>query len=153
MNATNKKNAQRLNDLIAINLQTDQELAQYGKWTRKKVETMIVVDVHARDVFDEMVKKKIKDIEDFEWSKQARFYWRDDLDVAKVHVADVDFSYCNEYLGVKERLADHAAHRPLLHHPLAGARHVPRRRPPAPPARARPRRPRTWAARWASTCS
>jgi dynein heavy chain len=65
---------------------------------------MILVDVHARDVFEELVKKKIKDVEDFEWSKQARFYWRDDLDVAKVHVADVDFDYCNEYLGVKERL-------------------------------------------------
>ena len=63
-----------------------------------------MVKVHARDVFEDLVKKKIKDIEDFEWSKQARFYWRDDLDVAKVHVADVDFSYCNEYLGVKERL-------------------------------------------------
>ena len=83
MNQTNKKNQQRLNDLIAINLQTDQQLAAHGKWTRKKVETMILVDVHARDVFEEMVKKKIKDIEDFEWSKQARFYWRDDLDVAK----------------------------------------------------------------------
>ena len=104
MNQTNKKNAQRLNDLIAINLQTDQQLAEFGKWTRKKVETMILVDVHARDVFEELVKKKVKDIEDFEWSKQARFYWRDDLDVAKVHVADVDFDYCNEYLGVKERL-------------------------------------------------
>ena len=35
---------------------------------------------------------------------QARFYWRHDLDVARVSVADVDFDYCNEYLGVKERL-------------------------------------------------
>ena len=41
MNATNRKNLQRLNDMIAINLKTDQELAEYGKWTRKKVETMI----------------------------------------------------------------------------------------------------------------
>ena len=48
--------------------------------------------------------KKIKDIEDFEWSKQARFYWRHDLDCAKVCIADVEFVYCNEYLGVKERL-------------------------------------------------
>jgi dynein heavy chain len=104
MNLANKKNQQRLNDLIAINLKTDQELAAFGKWTRRKVETMILVDVHQRDVFDEMVKRKVKDVEDFDWAKQARFYWRDDLHVAKVHVADVDFDYCNEYLGVKERL-------------------------------------------------
>ena len=47
MGVTNKKNAQRLNDLIAINMQSDQELAQFGKWSRKKVETMILVDVRA----------------------------------------------------------------------------------------------------------
>jgi dynein heavy chain len=74
MNTVNKKNQQRLNDLIGINLQTDQQLAVHGRWTRCKVETMILVDVHARDVFDVMVKKKVKDVEDFEWSKQARFY-------------------------------------------------------------------------------
>lgn len=31
---------------------------------------MILVDVHQRDVFDELVKKKIKDMDDFEWLKQ-----------------------------------------------------------------------------------
>ena len=71
MNSMNRKNLQRLNDLIAINLKTDKELSEFGKWTRKKVETMILVDVHQRDVFDELVKKKIKDMEDFEWLKQA----------------------------------------------------------------------------------
>ena len=54
MGATNRKNLQRLNDMIAINLKTDQELAEYGKWTRRKVETMILVDVHQRDCFDEL---------------------------------------------------------------------------------------------------
>jgi hypothetical protein len=52
MNTVNKKNQQRLNDLIGINLQTDQQLAVHGRWTRCKVETMILVDVHARDVFE-----------------------------------------------------------------------------------------------------
>lgn len=33
---------------------------------------MILVDVHQRDVFDDLVKKKIKDMEDFEWLKQVR---------------------------------------------------------------------------------
>ena len=65
---------------------------------------MILVDVHQRDVFDEIVKKKIKDPDDFEWAKQARFYWRHEEEIAKVAVADVEFNYCNEYLGVKERL-------------------------------------------------
>ena len=104
MNATGKRNNQRLTDLVAINLKPDAELAVHGKWTRTKVETMILVDVHQRDVFDDMIKAKIKDSDHFEWQKQARFYFQHEKDVAQIAVADVDFDYCNEYLGVKERL-------------------------------------------------
>ena len=39
-----------------------------------------------------------RDPEDFEWQKQARFYWRHDFDHAQTSIADVDF----KYLGVKE---------------------------------------------------
>ena len=42
MNATGKRNLQRLNDLVALNLKADAELRQHGKWTRTKVETMIL---------------------------------------------------------------------------------------------------------------
>ena len=54
MNAVNRKNQQRLNDMIGVNLKTDRELREHGAWTRKKLETMILVDVHQRDVFDEV---------------------------------------------------------------------------------------------------
>lgn len=53
---------------------------------------------------EELVKHKIKDPTDFEWLKQARFYWRDDKDTVIISVCDVDFEYSYEYLGVKERL-------------------------------------------------
>jgi dynein heavy chain len=102
--ATNKKHQQRLTDLVSINMRSDQDLKQYGKWTRRKVETMILVDVHQRDVFVEIEQKRIRDPEDFEWQKQARFYWSHDDDISIVSIADVDFKYTNEYLGVKERL-------------------------------------------------
>ena len=104
MAATAKKNLQRLNELVAMNLKPDSDLAQFGSWTRTKIETMITVDVHQRDVFDDMVKQKIRDIDHFEWQKQARFYWDPNKEVAQIVVADVEFAYCNEYLGVKERL-------------------------------------------------
>ena len=36
---------------------------------------------------------------------QARFYFNTEpVEVAQIVIADVEFSYCNEYLGVKERL-------------------------------------------------
>lgn len=50
------------------------------------------------------MKHKIKDPTDFEWLKQARFYWREDKDTVIISVCDVDFEYSYEYLGVKERL-------------------------------------------------
>jgi dynein heavy chain len=112
LKAVNKKHQQRLTDLVAINMRSDGELRQYGGWTRRKVETMILVDVHQRDVSFDIEIHRVRDPEDFEWQKQARFYWRGDLDqndaqgegVAQVSIADVDFPYTNEYLGVKERL-------------------------------------------------
>ena len=71
MNVTNKKHQQRLNDLVQMNMQDDKTLRTYGNWTRKKIETMILVDVHQRDVFDEIVRKRVRDPEDIEWQKQG----------------------------------------------------------------------------------
>eukprot|EP00964_Phaeocystis_antarctica_P035361 scaffold20183_cov52-Phaeocystis_antarctica.AAC.5 len=41
-----------------------------------QVETMITVDVHQRDCYDELVQKKIREPDHFDWQKQARRrYW------------------------------------------------------------------------------
>ena len=104
MNSVVKKNQQRLTELVRLNLKSDAELSTFGPWTRTKIETMILVDVHQRDCFDDLSKLKIKEPEHFEWQKQARFYFQHEKDVAQVVIADVEFNYCNEYLGVKERL-------------------------------------------------
>lgn len=62
-----------------------------------------------RDVFADLWKKvkehRLKDASDFEWLKQTRLYWNNDAESALISIADVEFSYCYEYLGVKERLA------------------------------------------------
>ena len=36
-----RKNTQRLNELVAINLTSDGELSAHGAWTRTKVETIL----------------------------------------------------------------------------------------------------------------
>jgi len=103
MATVNRKFCQILSDLVAICL-TDLG----SKMNRTKYETLVTIHVHQRDLFNDIWKKvkehRIKDEGDFEWLKQTRFYWKSDSDHAIVSIADVDFTYSYEYLGVKERL-------------------------------------------------
>ncbi len=85
-----------LSDLAALSA------TQLIPLTRMKVETLITIQVHLRDVAEELMKKKIKDPNDFEWQKQSRFYWNEKGTLIKI--TDVEFVYCLEYIGCRERL-------------------------------------------------
>ncbi|TYZ58790.1 hypothetical protein PybrP1_001566 [[Pythium] brassicae (nom. inval.)] len=75
MQQTAKKHGAMLSELSSWCL-TDLGSAM----TRTKVETLITVQVHQRDCFLELCRlvkeKKVVDASDFEWLKQARFYWK-----------------------------------------------------------------------------
>ncbi|KAL0851104.1 hypothetical protein ABMA28_006975, partial [Loxostege sticticalis] len=98
MRLTNQKNLDLLNGLI------DQTVTDLNPLDRTRVETMITIHVHQRDIFDDLVRMRIKTPIDFEWQKQARFYYFEDSDDCIVSITDVDFLYQNEYLGITERL-------------------------------------------------
>jgi dynein heavy chain len=82
---------------------------------RRKIETLVTIHVHAKDVTSDIAalvkNKKLNDCNDFEWLKQARFYWKpagsDEVSAdgcSSIAITDVDFNYQFEYLGAKERL-------------------------------------------------
>lgn len=56
---------------------------------RKKVNTLIIIDVHARDIIDTFVRDSIMDAREFAWESQLRFYWdrqQDDINIRQCTV-------------------------------------------------------------------
>jgi dynein heavy chain len=98
MNATNQKITDILNTMIEM---TTKELT---KMDRVKYETLVTIQVHHRDVFDKLVKSHVKSPEDFEWLRQARFYWHETKDRCISSITNFDFQYQCEYLGCTDRL-------------------------------------------------
>uniref|UniRef100_A0A3B4ANT7 Uncharacterized protein n=1 Tax=Periophthalmus magnuspinnatus TaxID=409849 RepID=A0A3B4ANT7_9GOBI len=98
MPATKKKFLNLLSTLIK---QTTYDLT---KFNRVKFETLVTIHVHQSDIFNDLVKKRIRAASDFEWLKQSRFYFKAFLDKVIVSITNVDFIYQNEFLGCTDRL-------------------------------------------------
>lgn len=89
-------------------------LVVQGKLTKLQrtcMGALIVIDVHARTVTNNMIAAKCSSITDFEWTKQLRYYWEDDCgqlaqgdDDCVVRQTNTRFLYGYEYLGNTPRL-------------------------------------------------
>ncbi|XP_029909103.1 dynein heavy chain 10, axonemal [Myripristis murdjan] len=71
---------------------------------RRKINTVLIIDVHARDIVDSFVMNSIMDAHEFEWESQLRFYWLREPDDLFVHQCSATFSYGYEYMGLNGRL-------------------------------------------------
>lgn len=69
---------------------------------RITIKSLIVIDVHAKDVIEELIKLKISSEYDFQWLAQMRYYWEDATMLVRIINATVPFA--NEYLGNSDRL-------------------------------------------------
>jgi hypothetical protein len=51
---------------------------ELGGEVRRKVNTLVITDVHARDIVDTFVRDSVMDAREFAWESQLRFYWDKD---------------------------------------------------------------------------
>ncbi|CBH10362.1 dynein heavy chain, putative [Trypanosoma brucei gambiense DAL972] len=70
----------------------------------KKINTLIIVDVHGRDIVDRFVRDSITDVREFDWESQLRFYWERDGDTCAIRQCTGHFKYGYEYMGLNGRL-------------------------------------------------
>jgi dynein heavy chain len=80
-------------DLVRTNLDT---------LPRLTLGTSVILDVHNRDVIQNLIENKVKDVQDFEWLAQLRYYV--EQDVILVRMIDTEREYGYEYLGNQGRL-------------------------------------------------
>lgn len=72
------------------------------KLQRCTIGPLVVIDVHARDVIQDMADKNVTSIDDFDWLAQLRYYLEGSNLVVKMINASLPYAY--EYLGNSARL-------------------------------------------------
>ena len=99
-------------DLLAVVGKVRGELT---KLERQTLGALVVMDVHARDVVDNMSKSNVTSPEDFDWAAQLRTYWEPRPDAepgtpeaeektAMLRMMSAEVEYGYEYLGNSSRL-------------------------------------------------
>lgn len=73
-----------------------------GKMERLTLGSLVVVDVHARDVSSKLAHDGLADVNDFDWLAQLRYYFENQLLCVRMVNATLDYGY--EYLGNSDRL-------------------------------------------------
>jgi dynein heavy chain len=90
LNTKKQKIKEMMDTLIQLSLQDN-----LNKKDRTKIEAMVTIHVHQRDVFNDLQTFLAKDTgskgnfhNNFEWLKQTRIYWKMDIDNCIISITD-----------------------------------------------------------------
>ncbi|CAF1453141.1 unnamed protein product, partial [Rotaria magnacalcarata] len=91
-----------------LGMLADLVLADQPIVRRRKLEHLIIEHVHKRDVTRALIDKKVNTPTNFEWLAQMRLYFEPKhenvLEQLKIRMANAEFHYGFEYLGLQDRL-------------------------------------------------
>uniref|UniRef100_A0A8C4QIF7 AAA+ ATPase domain-containing protein n=1 Tax=Eptatretus burgeri TaxID=7764 RepID=A0A8C4QIF7_EPTBU len=92
----------------SLTVLADSVLTDQPPLRRQKLEHLITELVHQRDVTRMLVKNSVDNCKSFDWLSQMRFYFdlkqREVLKQLSIHMANAQFHYGFEYLGVQDKL-------------------------------------------------
>ncbi|KAF5218447.1 dynein heavy chain [Trypanosoma cruzi] len=101
MSKFREENYKKLEELAGLTAQ------KLSKLQRILLSTLITIDVHGRDLVDEMCENEVLEAKEFGWTKQLRVYWEQDEDgYGNIFIRQNNsrFVYGYEYLGAQGRL-------------------------------------------------
>ena len=108
MRGKNKKALEEFEKFSDLQIAKMVELVrgQLTRLERSVLGALIVLDVHSKEVVKNMQKARVENINDFEWTKQLRYYWEheEDFDDCFSRQTNTRFRYGYEYLGNGPRL-------------------------------------------------
>ena len=71
---------------------------------RLTLSSLIVQNVHSRDLIENLARKRIHKLDDFEWICQMRYYYIHEDSSVDVKMITTVLKYCNEFLRNEGRL-------------------------------------------------
>ncbi|KAL3154308.1 hypothetical protein ABBQ32_013793 [Trebouxia sp. C0010 RCD-2024] len=71
---------------------------------RRTLSALITIDVHARDIVDNLIREGVQDANEFAWQMQLRYSWNEAVDDVVVRQVNSRFIYGYEYVGAQGRL-------------------------------------------------
>ncbi|RHY05497.1 hypothetical protein DYB25_001425 [Aphanomyces astaci] len=103
------ENAQAVDEFLAFSLKQIDGMvvlvrSDLTKLQRSLMGALITIDVHARDVVRSLCANKVSCLTDFEWTRQLRYYWEEEINNCVARQTNTRFVYAYEYLGNTPRL-------------------------------------------------